>query len=351
MRSHLALFAGLSLSSLLSACGFFRSVSTSSAFGGSAPQTVVERRREAPDYAPELAKSPIDQLNLSWVSDDLKISGVESEGHARECVKLCEPSNWLRLEFAFKEEVPLFIPSRIASGIGLRGATKITVRFEPKQTVKKPDPAFSCSYARVAAEFGKPPNDYTLASCSNGKKASALVKAQNILASLEQSGLPEKLSTYTIGKHGSLKIACLNLPADPGDAGKKTLEGIDADKDGVRDDIQRWVQTSLVSSEKARLSALQVAKYVQSSLLSSADKARSISETKKLMNAQRCASLAMNDSQNTTVIGQVESLMYNTKARTLAASIADKNFSGQSFIFTSGNEKSTCEFNIDAVRN
>lgn len=31
------------------------------------------------------------------------------------------------------------------------------------------------------------------------------------------------------------------LPPDPGEAGKTTLEGIDSDNDGVRDDVQRWV--------------------------------------------------------------------------------------------------------------
>jgi hypothetical protein len=31
------------------------------------------------------------------------------------------------------------------------------------------------------------------------------------------------------------------LPPDPGAAGKETIEGIDSDGDGVRDDIQRWI--------------------------------------------------------------------------------------------------------------
>jgi hypothetical protein len=31
------------------------------------------------------------------------------------------------------------------------------------------------------------------------------------------------------------------IPPDPGEAGKATLEGIDSDNDGVRDDIERWI--------------------------------------------------------------------------------------------------------------
>lgn len=32
-----------------------------------------------------------------------------------------------------------------------------------------------------------------------------------------------------------------DLPPDPGPAGKLTIDGVDADKDGVRDDVQRWI--------------------------------------------------------------------------------------------------------------
>ena len=32
-----------------------------------------------------------------------------------------------------------------------------------------------------------------------------------------------------------------NLPPDPGEAGKLTIDGIDSDKDGMRDDVQRWI--------------------------------------------------------------------------------------------------------------
>ena len=40
-----------------------------------------------------------------------------------------------------------------------------------------------------------------------------------------------------------------NLPPDPGPAGKLTLDGVDADKDGMRDDVQRWIATEWGHSE------------------------------------------------------------------------------------------------------
>ena len=42
-----------------------------------------------------------------------------------------------------------------------------------------------------------------------------------------------------------------NLPPDPGEAGKLTIDGIDSDKDGVRDDVQRWIVQNWGHSERA----------------------------------------------------------------------------------------------------
>jgi len=44
----------------------------------------------------------------------------------------------------------------------------------------------------------------------------------------------------------------LALPPDPGKAGKETLLGIDADKDGVRDDIQRYIYFTYPDDKKLR---------------------------------------------------------------------------------------------------
>ena len=42
------------------------------------------------------------------------------------------------------------------------------------------------------------------------------------------------------------------LPPDPGEAGKATLEGIDSDQDGIRDDIQRYIALTYPDSQKTR---------------------------------------------------------------------------------------------------
>jgi len=44
-----------------------------------------------------------------------------------------------------------------------------------------------------------------------------------------------------VPKTGSSSV----LPPNPGEAGKATLQGIDSDNDGVRDDIQRYIALTL----------------------------------------------------------------------------------------------------------
>lgn len=59
-----------------------------------------------------------------------------------------------------------------------------------------------------------------------------------------------------------------NLPPDPGAAGMLTLEGIDSDRDGVRDDVQRFIAENWGHSERAVVSLMNMAKITQAQLLS-----------------------------------------------------------------------------------
>jgi head-tail adaptor len=50
---------------------------------------------------------------------------------------------------------------------------------------------------------------------------------------------------------------------DPGEEGKKTLLGIDSDKDGVRDDVQIWINQQYSKSSNINNALRQQAKYDQ----------------------------------------------------------------------------------------
>jgi hypothetical protein len=56
------------------------------------------------------------------------------------------------------------------------------------------------------------------------------------------------------------------FPPDPGEAGKKTLEGIDSDHDGLRDDLQRWIYARFPNEPKKRNALKQMTMSFQSDL-------------------------------------------------------------------------------------
>lgn len=51
-----------------------------------------------------------------------------------------------------------------------------------------------------------------------------------------------------------------SLPPDPGEAGKATVEGVDSNNNGVRDDVERWITLNYSNSEKTRKALYQEAR-------------------------------------------------------------------------------------------
>jgi hypothetical protein len=56
------------------------------------------------------------------------------------------------------------------------------------------------------------------------------------------------------------------FPPDPGEEGKQTTDGIDADRDGVRDDVQRWIHAVHPDDTAKRMALRQWARFFQHSL-------------------------------------------------------------------------------------
>ncbi|QPJ60770.1 MAG: hypothetical protein G3M70_02240 [Candidatus Nitronauta litoralis] len=80
----------------------------------------------------------------------------------------------------------------------------------------------------------------------------------------------------------------LDLPPDPGEAGKATLLGIDSDNDGVRDDIQRYIELTYPESAKTRAALRQYAKAANDALENAEDKRTSINNAYKANRSQEC---------------------------------------------------------------
>jgi len=145
------------------------------------------------------------------------------------------------------------------------------------------------------------------------------------------------------------------LPHDPGPAGKKTLEGIDSDNDGVRDDVQRWIALTYPSSEKTRTAVIQMAKAMQLILLNAADEANARTNSIAADKAADCISFVREqilgrDSDAYNLKRELEAIYLNTSVRSRAWLQADSFLSGMFFNVPS--DLSTgCDFNPNAMPN
>lgn len=52
---------------------------------------------------------------------------------------------------------------------------------------------------------------------------------------------------------------------DPGEKGKATVEGIDADNNGVRDDVQVWIEKNFADNEELKAAVMDMAQVHPSS--------------------------------------------------------------------------------------
>ena len=151
------------------------------------------------------------------------------------------------------------------------------------------------------------------------------------------------------------RIAVIDVypPADPGEAGKATLAGIDADNNGVRDDIQIYAGEKYPASRVARAALQQAAIVYQealetvSDLLSSEEKIAAIAS--KQLKAADCLSYVLgNDAgaENAALIGHV----LNTPGRNAASVEFNKFFGGLMLRQISERErKAACSFDIDRM--
>ncbi|MEQ1500431.1 MAG: hypothetical protein ABL917_03625 [Parcubacteria group bacterium] len=105
----------------------------------------------------------------------------------------------------------------------------------------------------------------------------------------------------------------LGLPPDPGEAGKQTLVGIDSDKDGVRDDVQRWIGVEYSNSAESRAALLQHARAHQAFIASVAASTTSSKEVLAIINANTCLSSVFGPSSEAEK--NIKLLETNTNAR------------------------------------
>ncbi len=164
--------------------------------------------------------------------------------------------------------------------------------------------------------------------------------------------------TLPDGSSASDQVAyhVVNLPPDPGEAGKATLLGIDSDNDGVRDDIQRWIELNYPNSAKKRMALRQFSKAMNDALANASDNRASINNAYKNDHAQDCTFFVISDGSEASldsaisILRNLEAETLNTEERTNKYLEYDAQLGGEVFSTTPMKHwEKGCEFNPDQL--
>ncbi len=139
------------------------------------------------------------------------------------------------------------------------------------------------------------------------------------------------------------------LPADPGEAGKKTLEGIDSDNDGVRDDIQRYIAIEYPDSEKIRRVLTDKAKADQAFILNADDREKVLEANTEQGKAIDCLWYIDPETASTNY-KKLKAQVLNTEERIRAWIKADSQLGGMTFSVPLDG-KAQCTFDPDQMEN
>lgn len=157
-------------------------------------------------------------------------------------------------------------------------------------------------------------------------------------------------NTYPLPISITVVVHNESVPPDPGEAGKQTLEGIDSDNDGVRDDIQRWIVVNYLDSEKRRAALRQYVKIDQFFLVDADDKALSRMHAEERQRASICAYYVFDFEDAVIAKDKIRAQLLNTEERSRAYLKADSQLGGtSSLVFQDDEYKAQCSFDPDAM--
>ena len=122
------------------------------------------------------------------------------------------------------------------------------------------------------------------------------------------------------------------LPVDPAEEGKVTLAGIDADSDGVRDDIQRYIALTYWDKPDLKAALRQYAVPLQQALLEADSEEAALVNTEELGRAFSCIeyrTMSLDDAGN--ISDKLKIKMLNTKERSKAYLLYNQQLGGNIF--------------------
>jgi hypothetical protein len=121
------------------------------------------------------------------------------------------------------------------------------------------------------------------------------------------------------------------LPPDPGEAGKATLKGIDADSDGLRDDVQRWIALEYYSAPTTLQSALHEFASANQMLLIASPQDDVLEVATQRHKYSDCLNSQIGIAQKSALYARLREILLNTKARSRAFYANDARLSGHFF--------------------
>lgn len=168
---------------------------------------------------------------------------------------------------------------------------------------------------------------------------------------IRNAGRPPRNFARPLAVTVTISAQDTGLPPDPGEAGKATLEGIDSDNDGVRDDIQRYIALTYPDSERTRAALTQYVKSTQEALFITNDEAAARNNADESRRARACLRFILGDLNEMRRV-RVETLAHflNTDSRSKAFIRYNSLLSGQVFELIT-DRKAGCDFNPDAMKN
>lgn len=120
------------------------------------------------------------------------------------------------------------------------------------------------------------------------------------------------------------------VPPDPGPAGASTLRGVDSDRDGIRDDLQRFIRFAYGGSPNTEAALRQLAGTLQRSVLDAASSAASRDHAAQMVRDLGCLSFVRPGGSGTAG-GELISKLVNTTQRLDAYLRFNEQLGGQTY--------------------
>ncbi len=143
------------------------------------------------------------------------------------------------------------------------------------------------------------------------------------------------------------------LPPDPGPAGEATLAGIDANGNGIRDDVERWIYQTYPDSEKLRQALIQEYYPLQNMIINgdAQDRDAVYDDMNELGRALACLRYIHTDKPH-LVSGELKATILNTGGRVDGYFKASRLLGGGTFSSRDKNDwMNNCNFDPSLLEN